>query len=168
MRYFPTRGPATEHDFSWWSGLTIGDDGAIYIADNGANRVRVIRDGIIQSLAGTGVPGFEGDGIALTQNSLAAVVGDWGRVFISVALSLFVFTSILYNYYLGENNLRFMLGENPFGLYGPKCQQAFGHLGFIAVLALCVLGLYMGLFAALATGSATWLRRRWSRSTRRT
>jgi AGCS family alanine or glycine:cation symporter len=40
------------------------------------------------------------------------VVGDWGRVFISVALSLFVFTSILYNYYLGENNLRFMLGEN--------------------------------------------------------
>ncbi|HUR42039.1 MAG TPA: serine hydrolase domain-containing protein [Verrucomicrobiae bacterium] len=28
----------------------------------------------------------------------------------------------------------FMLGENPFGLYGPRCAQAFGHLGFIAVL----------------------------------
>lgn len=28
----------------------------------------------------------------------------------------------------------FMLGENPFGLYGPRCSQAFGHLGFIAVL----------------------------------
>ncbi len=28
----------------------------------------------------------------------------------------------------------FMLGENPFGLYGPRCRQAFGHLGFIAVL----------------------------------
>ena len=28
----------------------------------------------------------------------------------------------------------FMLGENPFGLYGPKCRQAFGHLGFISVL----------------------------------
>jgi AGCS family alanine or glycine:cation symporter len=63
-------------------------------------------------LSGFYTPGFEGDGIALTQNSLAAVVGDWGRVFISVALSLFVFTSILYNYYLGENNLRFMVGEN--------------------------------------------------------
>jgi hypothetical protein len=24
-RYFPTRGPATVHDFGWWSGLTIGD-----------------------------------------------------------------------------------------------------------------------------------------------
>ena len=63
-------------------------------------------------LSGFYTPGFEGDGIALTQNSLAAVVGDWGRIFISVALSLFVFTSILYNYYLGENNLRFMIGDN--------------------------------------------------------
>lgn len=63
-------------------------------------------------LSGFYTPGFEGDGIALTQNSLAAVVGDWGRSFISVALSLFVFTSILYNYYLGESNLRFLIGEN--------------------------------------------------------
>jgi AGCS family alanine or glycine:cation symporter len=61
-------------------------------------------------LSGFYTPGFEGDGIALTQNSLAAVVGDWGRIFISVALSLFVFTSILYNYYLGESNLRFLMG----------------------------------------------------------
>lgn len=28
----------------------------------------------------------------------------------------------------------FMLGENPFGLYGPKCAHAFGHLGFVSVL----------------------------------
>ncbi|MBK5509369.1 alanine/glycine:cation symporter family protein [Pseudomonas sp. TH15] len=59
-------------------------------------------------LSGFYTPGFEGDGIALTQNSLAAVVGDWGRSFISIALSLFVFTSILYNYYLGENSLQFL------------------------------------------------------------
>ncbi|MES3025111.1 MAG: apolipoprotein N-acyltransferase [Pseudomonadota bacterium] len=32
----------------------------------------------------------------------------------------------------------------------------------LAVLALCLLGMYMGLFGALATGAATWLRRRWS------
>ncbi|PWB32228.1 sodium:alanine symporter [Pseudomonas sp. SDI] len=69
-------------------------------------------------LSGFYTPGFEGDGIALTQNSLAAVVGDWGRVFISVALALFVFTSILYNYYLGENNLRFLVGENRWALIG--------------------------------------------------
>src|SRR5471032_1666492 len=59
-------------------------------------------------LSGFYTPGFEGDGIALTQNSLAAVVGDWGRMFISVALALFVFTSILYNYYLGETSLQFL------------------------------------------------------------
>ncbi|MFK8332733.1 alanine/glycine:cation symporter family protein [Pseudomonas sp. BJa5] len=58
-------------------------------------------------LSGFYTPGFEGDGIALTQNSLAAVVGDWGRIFVSVALSLFVFTCILYNYYLGETSLQF-------------------------------------------------------------
>lgn len=69
-------------------------------------------------LSGFYTPGFEGDGIALTQNSLAAVVGDWGRMFISVALALFVFTSILYNYYLGENSLRFLLGENRKALIG--------------------------------------------------
>ena len=62
-------------------------------------------------LSGFYTAGFEGDGLVLTQNALAAVVGDWGRTFISVALALFVFTSILYNYYLGENNLRFLLGD---------------------------------------------------------
>jgi hypothetical protein len=25
LLYFPTRGPATAHDFAWWSGLTVGD-----------------------------------------------------------------------------------------------------------------------------------------------
>lgn len=67
-------------------------------------------------LSGFYTPGFEGDGIVLTQNSLAAVVGDWGRTFISLALSLFVFTCILYNYYLGENALQFMLGRNKLAL----------------------------------------------------
>jgi AGCS family alanine or glycine:cation symporter len=62
-------------------------------------------------LSGFYTPGFEGDGIALAQNSLAAIVGEWGRMFISVALTLFVFTAMLYNYYLGENSLRFMFGE---------------------------------------------------------
>ncbi|MND89767.1 Amino-acid carrier protein AlsT [compost metagenome] len=46
------------------------------------------------------------------------MVGDWGRMFISVALALFVFTSILYNYYLGESNLRFLVGDNRKALIG--------------------------------------------------
>ena len=39
-------------------------------------------------LSGFYTPGFEGDGLVLTQNALAAAVGDWGRTFISVALAL--------------------------------------------------------------------------------
>jgi CubicO group peptidase (beta-lactamase class C family) len=28
----------------------------------------------------------------------------------------------------------FMLGEKPFGLYGPDCRHAYGHLGFMNIL----------------------------------
>ncbi|HEX4871371.1 MAG TPA: hypothetical protein VFV27_03575, partial [Nevskiaceae bacterium] len=28
----------------------------------------------------------------------------------------------------------FMLGENPVGLWGPNCREAFGHIGFMTVL----------------------------------
>ncbi|WP_070884928.1 alanine/glycine:cation symporter family protein [Pseudomonas argentinensis] len=58
-------------------------------------------------LSGTYSPGSEVGGVILTQSALAAIVGEWGRVFISVALSLFVFTTLIYNYYLGENALGF-------------------------------------------------------------
>ncbi|PWU05635.1 MAG: sodium:alanine symporter [Verrucomicrobia bacterium] len=54
----------------------------------------------------------QGDGVTLTQHSVAMVVGSWGSPFISVILVLFAFTTIYYNYYLGENNLRFIFGRN--------------------------------------------------------
>jgi alanine or glycine:cation symporter, AGCS family len=58
------------------------------------------------------VPGTEMAGVALTQSALASEVGPWGRSFVSVALMLFAFTSIMYNYYLGENSLNFFSEEN--------------------------------------------------------
>jgi alanine or glycine:cation symporter, AGCS family len=54
----------------------------------------------------------ETDGIVLTQASMADHVGEWGRSFVSIALMLFAFTSIMYNYYLGENSLNFFSEEN--------------------------------------------------------
>ncbi|WP_116368653.1 alanine/glycine:cation symporter family protein [Parahaliea mediterranea] len=58
-------------------------------------------------------PGAEGvAGVALTQNALASHVGSWGASFVSVALVLFAFSSIMYNYYLGENSLNFFSEEN--------------------------------------------------------
>ncbi len=62
---------------------------------------------LIILLSGVYQPGGEMAGVVLTQTALAAVVGEWGRVFISVALLLFVFTTLIYNYYLGENALGF-------------------------------------------------------------
>lgn len=52
------------------------------------------------------------EGVALTQSALADHVGDWGRIFVSIALLLFGFSTILYNYYLGENSLNFFSTEN--------------------------------------------------------
>ena len=93
-------------------------------------------------LSGFYTPGFEGDGIVLTQNSLAAVVGDWGRTFISVALSLFVFTCILYNYYLGENALQFLVGRSKVALLGYRglvlaliCWGSMQNLGTVFAFA---------------------------------
>ena len=51
-------------------------------------------------------------GVALTQAALADHIGDWGRSFVSVALVLFGFSTILYNYYLGENSLNYFSTEN--------------------------------------------------------
>ena len=51
-------------------------------------------------------------GIALTQNALAEHLGAWGGSFVSVALVLFAFSSIMYNYYLGENSLNYFSEEN--------------------------------------------------------
>ena len=51
-------------------------------------------------------------GIALTQNALAEHLGVWGGHFVSIALALFAFSSILYNYYLGENGLNFCSAQN--------------------------------------------------------
>jgi AGCS family alanine or glycine:cation symporter len=51
-------------------------------------------------------------GVALTQAALADHVGEWGRGFVSIALMLFAFSSMIYNYYLGENSLNFFSEEN--------------------------------------------------------
>ncbi|VXC88975.1 putative sodium/glutamine symporter GlnT [Pseudomonas sp. 8Z] len=62
---------------------------------------------LIILLSGVYQPGADMAGVVLTQTAVAAVVGEWGRVFVSLALLLFVFTTLIYNYYLGENALGF-------------------------------------------------------------
>ncbi|MBZ9559244.1 MULTISPECIES: alanine/glycine:cation symporter family protein [unclassified Modicisalibacter] len=67
-------------------------------------------------------------GIALTQASMADHVGEWGRTFVSLALLLFAFSTILYNYYLGENSLNYFSRDN---------QTLFNAFRVAIVLLVC-------------------------------
>lgn len=54
-------------------------------------------------LAGLHVDAQTSSGVVLTQLALAQFIGPWGETFVSLVLVLFAFSSILYNFYLGEN-----------------------------------------------------------------
>ena len=57
-------------------------------------------------------PGAEGiDGVVLTQQSLVSQVGSWSQYFLTFAILLFAFSSIIYNYYLGETALKVMTSK---------------------------------------------------------
>ncbi|WP_138470844.1 sodium:alanine symporter family protein [Poseidonocella sp. HB161398] len=70
-------------------------------------------------------PGAEGmDGVVLTQQALASHVGEWSKYFLTAAVLLFAFSSIIYNYYLGENALSFLTGK-PGALHGLRILVIF-------------------------------------------
>ena len=81
-------GPAVDAALEQPRALALGDDGSLYVADAGADRVRrVDPDGVITTVAGTGARGFSGDGgpaieAALAQPSGVAVSPD-GSVYIA-------------------------------------------------------------------------------------
>ncbi|MEN1967552.1 alanine/glycine:cation symporter family protein [Lentibacillus sp. N15] len=63
--------------------------------------------------------GYEGsklDGIQITQNAVQAHVGEWAAVFIGIAIFLFAYSSILGNYYYGENNIGY-IKDSKVGLF---------------------------------------------------
>lgn len=61
-------------------------------------------------------PGAAGvNGVALTQQSMVSHVGSWAQYYLTAAILLFSFSSIMYNYYLGENALTFMT-ESPIAI----------------------------------------------------
>lgn len=101
-------------------------------------------------LSGIYDPAGMGDvgGVALTQSALADHVGDWGRSFVSIALLLFGFSTILYNYYLGENSINFFSSANlkSFNVFrvaviGLVCWGATTDLGTVFGFADVTMGL---------------------------
>ncbi len=95
-------------------------------------------------LSGFYTPGFEGDGIVLTQNSRPRWSATGAGCSSAWPLSLFVFTCILYNFYLGENSLRF-LSRNRLVLIGYRA----------LVLALVVWGSVQDLSTVFAFADIT-------------
>ena len=69
-------GPATSARFGHIEGLAVDHAGNIYIADADNNRIRrVDRAGTIETVAGTGEFGWEGDGVPATSATLTAMSG---------------------------------------------------------------------------------------------
>lgn len=62
-------------------------------------------------LSGVINPSVEQEGIQLTQLALSQYVGDWGGIFVAIAIFFFSFTSIIANYSYGESNLEFISGD---------------------------------------------------------
>lgn len=85
-----------------------------------------------------GYAGSNADGIQITQNAFEAHIGEWSSIFIAIAIFLFAYSSILGNYYYGENNIGYVK-DSKFGLFIYR----------LAVLAMVV-------FGAVATFDFVW------------
>lgn len=68
-------------------GIAIDNSGNIYIADSENHRVRKIsRDGVINTIAGTGVPGFSGDG----RMAVKAQLNSPQAIFVATSNEIFI------------------------------------------------------------------------------
>jgi uncharacterized protein (TIGR03437 family) len=80
-------GPATSARLNEAFGVAVDSIGNLYIADSFNNRVRKVSGGVITTVAGTGVPGYNGDNIPATGAQLrypsAVAVDAAGNLFIA-------------------------------------------------------------------------------------
>jgi len=76
-------------------------------------------------------PTAELSGILYVQESLKAVMGDGGAVFITLSIMLFGFTTLIGNYYYTEGCLRFIMNRRP----GKKSITLFRVIATIIVFA---------------------------------
>lgn len=90
-------------------------------------------------MSGEYVPHGEVTGIELTQTALSSQVGEWGGIFVAVAIFFFAFTSIIANYSYAETNLIFL---------------EHNHKAGLGIFRVVVLGMVM--FGAVASLPVVW------------
>lgn len=81
-------GQATSAQLNRPHGLALDLDGNLYIADNDNNRIRRVSPaGVIETVVGTGAPGYAGDGglatAALIDSPVDVAIDSWGRLFVA-------------------------------------------------------------------------------------
>jgi sugar lactone lactonase YvrE len=128
-------GPATRAQLTSPAGVAVDRSGALYITEFGNNRVRRVgTDGTITTVAGTGIPGYSGDGGPATQAQLANPAG--------VAVDS---AGILYIAEFGNNRVRrvgadgtitTMAGDGISGFAGDGGPATHAHLANPAGVAL--------------------------------
>jgi uncharacterized protein (TIGR03437 family) len=73
--------------FSTPNSLTVDSKGAVYVADTGGSRVRLISGGSVSTIAGTGTAGYSGNGASATAATIwspaGIAVGSDGAVYIA-------------------------------------------------------------------------------------
>jgi sugar lactone lactonase YvrE len=80
-------GLATSAKLNWPNGIAVDPAGNLYIGDTSNNRIRKVTTlGIINTIAGNGGSGYNGDGIAATSASLSVPTG----IAVDVAGNLFI------------------------------------------------------------------------------
>ena len=85
--YSGDNGLATSATLNSPHGVAVDAEGTIYISDSGNNVIRKIKNGIITTIAGTGVKGYSGDGanaLVATFYSLSGIAVDAaGNVYVA-------------------------------------------------------------------------------------
>ena len=91
----------------------------------------------------------EANGIVLTQQALGSHIGGWSVSFLSFAIFMFAFSSIIANYYYGETNIEFITGSDRWVFYYRIAVMALVLFGSVAALELvwALADLFMGSMA---------------------
>ncbi|TMP41302.1 sodium:alanine symporter family protein [Pseudoalteromonas citrea] len=113
------------------------------------------------------VPDSGVTGIALTQAALVQHVGEWGAIFIAIAILFFAFTSIVANYSYAETNLMFLNTKYKHSMLifracvlGMVMFGAVGELGLIWTMADISMGMMAIVNVAalfMLSGFVIWL-----------